>query len=116
MNALNAEIIPFASPVERVALPSMGRIARIRNLVANSYEIPLAAMRSNSRVRDHAWPRQVAMYLCREMLGISLPKIGREFGHRDHTTVIQAIKAVKSRMAADPIYRADVEALREALS
>ena len=112
---MGAEVIPFTIPVERVCLPSMGMIARVRNLVANSYEIPIEAMQSNSRKRDDAWPRQVAMYLCREVLGTSLPKIGREFGSRDHTTVISAIKAVKSRMADDPIYRADVEALKEAL-
>lgn len=112
---MNAQVLSFTRIPERIPLPSMCRIVHVRNLVANSYEIPLAAMHSNSRVRDHAWPRQVAMYLCRETLGTSLPKIGREFGHRDHTTVIKAIKAVKSRMASDPIYRADVEALQEAL-
>lgn len=110
-----AEVIPFSRQIERVYLPSMGMIARIQALVANSYEIPLSSMRSRGRDRDEAWPRQAAMYLCRDQFGISLPKIGREFGQRDHTTVIKAVKAVKTRMAADPIYRADVEALREAL-
>lgn len=112
---MSAEVIPFARPAERVPLPSLGRIARIQNIVANSYGVPQDSMRSESRKRDDAWPRQVAMYLCREMFGFSLPKIGREFGHRDHTTVMFAIHAVERRMSADPIYRADVEALRGAL-
>jgi chromosomal replication initiator protein len=111
---MGAEIIPFAFPADRVDLPSMGMIGRVKKLVANSYEIPLAAMHSHSRKRDEAWPRQVAMYLCRDALGISLPKIGREFGNRDHTTVSHALEAVRGRMA-NPLYRADVEALREAL-
>lgn len=112
---MSAQVIPFAHPSERIALPSLGRIARIQNLVANSYGVPQDSMRSESRKRDDAWPRQVAMYLCREMFGVPLPKIGREFGHRDHTTVCFAIKQVEKRMAADPIYRADVEALRGVL-
>ena len=94
----------------------MGRIARVQNLVANSYRVSPSTMRSHGRKRGEAWPRQVAMYLCREAFGIALPKIGREFGYRDHTTVIYAIAAVEKRMASDPIYRADVEALKGALA
>lgn len=111
---MSAVVIPF--PAERIALPSFGIIARIQNLVANSYGIPPEAMRSESRVRDDAWPRQVAMYLARSITGKSFPCIGREFGNRDHTTVMFAIDQVEKRMAQDPIYRADVEALRAALA
>lgn len=105
-------------PVNAVPLPSMRmicRIAHIQAVVAKSYGIHLTHMKSDARFRSVAWPRQVAMYLARELTGKALPCIGREFGKRDHTTVMYAIKAVQKRMDDDTLYRADVEALREAL-
>lgn len=113
---MTASVLLFAPPCERIPLPSMGRVARIQNLVANSYNIAPESMRSQSRARLDAWPRQVGMYLCRQVYGMALPKIAREFGNRDHTTVVYAVRQVQNRMAADPIYRADVEALRKALA
>lgn len=113
---MSAEALPFTCPAERIPLPSMQRIARVQNLVANSYGVSPDTMRTKSRARVDAWPRQVAMYLCRNRFGMALPKIAREFGNRDHTTVVYAVRQVEIRMATDPIYRADVEALREALS
>ncbi len=112
---IDADIIPFAPPNERIPLPSYGMVARIQNLVANSYGVDQTSMRSPSRNRDDAWPRQVAMYLARKITGKSFPNIGREFGNRDHSTVMFAMQAVEKRMDADPIYRGDVEALRAAL-
>jgi chromosomal replication initiator protein len=56
------------------------------------------------------------MYLTRELTDHSLPSIGRYFGNRDHTTVLYAIRAVEKRMASDPVYRGDVEALKGALA
>lgn len=112
---MNAQVIPFIC-ADRIPLPSFGMVARIQNLVANSYGVPQSSMRSDSRKRDDAWPRQVAMYLARDITGKSFPVIGREFGDRDHTTVMFAIEQVEKRMASDPIYRADVEALKDALS
>lgn len=111
-----AEVLPFICPTERIPLPSMQRVARVQNLVANSYGVSPETMRTKSRARIDAWPRQVAMYLCRNRFGMALPKIAREFGNRDHTTVVHAVRQVERRMVADPVYRADVEALREALS
>lgn len=105
------------SEIEPVILPSIVRpIARIQAIVAASYEISVKHMRSDCRRRSVAWPRQVAMYLAHNLTDRSLPCIGRLFGGRDHTTVIHAIKAVEERMADDPLYLADVEALKEALS
>lgn len=121
---MGASVIPFAGPawddVQAVAvpLPSMQRlrpIARIQATVAMSYGMRPEHMKSRCHWRDVAWPRQVAMYLCRELTSFSTPMIGRHFGNRDHTTVIYAMKAVEKRMADDPLYRADVEALRKAL-
>lgn len=103
---------------EAVPLPSMLRfqpIARIQKTVALSYDIDPSHMKSCARWRSVAWPRQVAMFLARELTGHSLTVIGHHFGARDHTTALYAIKAVEKRMAEDPLYAADVEVLREAL-
>jgi chromosomal replication initiator protein len=122
---MSAEILPFTDPFDigpivPVALPSRQyrycEIARIQAVVAASYEINPNHMKSAERWRDVAWPRQVAMYLSRRLTKQTTPCIGRQFGNRDHSTVLHAIKAVERRMACDPLYRADVEALQEALS
>jgi chromosomal replication initiator protein len=122
---MGADIHPLASPawddVQAVAvpLPSMVEyrpIARIQATVALSYAIRVEHMKSPCRWRRVAWPRQVAMYLTRELTHHSLPMIGHHFGERDHTTVLHAIRAVQRRMVADPLYAADVTALRQALS
>jgi len=103
-----------------VPLPSLERrlapICHIQATVALSYDISPDLMKSRTRWRKAAWPRQVAMYLARELTEHSLPTIGRYFGNRDHSTVVHACHAVRDRMAHDEIYRADVEALRSALA
>jgi hypothetical protein len=58
-------------------------------------------------------PRQIAMYICRELTMRSLPQIGERFGNRDHTTVLHAIKKISARVAADPEFAARVEFLKE---
>jgi chromosomal replication initiator protein len=99
-----------------IPLPSRtcGMVALIQATVADSYGIARDRMKSAARDRPVAWPRQIAMYLARELTGFSLPSIGRMF-NRDHTTVMYAIRQVEARIAYDPEQRADVRALREAL-
>lgn len=119
IHALPKPVTRQGEVIKPVPLPSMlkcQRIARIQAVVAVSYGIRPEHMTSVCCWRDVAWPRQVAMYLAKEITGKPLTLIGRSFGNRDHSTVIHAIRAVEKRMADDPIYRADVEALREALS
>ena len=57
---------------------------------------------SASRAQAVAWPRQVAMYLTRELTDATLPAIGRAFGNRNHTTVLHACKRTAARIAEDP--------------
>jgi chromosomal replication initiator protein len=71
---------------------------------------------SPARTSRIAWPRQVAMYLTRELTGKSLPAIGRHFGGRDHTTVLHAWRRVKAQIEADPASRQAVEALHSTLT
>ena len=70
---------------------------------------------SSSRTARIAWPRQVAMYLARELTDESLPAIGRRFGGRDHTTVLHACRRTKTRIAEDTSAREAVENLRRSL-
>jgi chromosomal replication initiator protein len=90
-------------------------VAHIQAVVASYYRIGHNYMWSAQRGRDVAWPRQVAMYLSRELTPLSLPSIGKRF-HRDHTTVMYAIKAVEQRMRDDLELADDIAVLRERLS
>ncbi len=62
----------------------------IQEVVAKYFNISQKDIKSSKRSNDIAYPRQIAMYLSRELTDLSLPKIGEEFGGRDHTTVIHA--------------------------
>lgn len=65
-------------------------VNRIKEKVASVFNIKMEDFNSKKRTRSIASPRQIAMYLSRELTDLSLPKIGEEFGGRDHTTVIHA--------------------------
>jgi len=73
----------------------------IMNVVANHFNLKVDDFKSKKRNRSIAYPRQIAMYLCREMTDLSLPKIGEEFGGRDHTTVIHACEKISSDLKDD---------------
>ncbi|MBC8586709.1 chromosomal replication initiator protein DnaA [Paratissierella segnis] len=68
----------------------------IKNVVSKNYKIKLEEFNSKKRTRAIAYPRQIAMYLTRELTDLSLPKIGDEFGGRDHTTVIHACEKINT--------------------
>jgi chromosomal replication initiator protein len=83
---------------------------RIRELVARRWRVREDALSSKRRTKDVTVPRQVAMYLIKETLGISLVRIGELFGGRDHSTVIHSIRKVEEDMQRDPAFRQQVEA------
>jgi chromosomal replication initiator protein len=87
----------------------------IQRQVAEHYNIRLADMHSARRARNVARPRQVAMYLAKQLTPRSLPEIGRKFGGRDHTTVMHAVKKVEELIAEDPTFAQDVDVLRRGL-
>ena len=74
-------------------------IEEIQKRVAEHYSIRLADMHSPRRARLVARPRQVAMYLAKQLTSRSLPEIGRKFGGRDHTTVMHADRKIRNLMA-----------------
>jgi chromosomal replication initiator protein len=76
-------------------------VAEIQEMTAEAFGISLDALLSSSRAGAVAWPRQVAMYLARELTAQSLPAIGSAFGGRNHTTVLHACRRTAERIAAD---------------
>jgi len=90
------DIIPVNTPKEIT-------IDMIQEAVANYYHLSLAEFKAKKRTRAVAFPRQIAMYLCRELTDNSLPKIGEEFGGRDHTTVLHAHEKITESRRTDPL-------------
>nr|WP_246176661.1 chromosomal replication initiator protein DnaA [Parvibaculum sedimenti] len=90
-------------------------IEEIQRRVAEYYNVRLADMLSARRARAVARPRQVAMYLSKQLTTRSLPEIGRKFGGRDHTTVIHAVRKIDELRAADSGMDEDVDLLRRML-
>ena len=90
-------------------------IEEIQKRVAEHWNIRLADMSSARRARAVARPRQVAMYLSKQLTSRSLPEIGRRFGDRDHTTVMHAVSRVTELMAADADFAERVELVRRVL-
>jgi len=91
-------------------------IDEIQRKVAEHYNIRLPDMHSARRARNVARPRQVAMYLAKQLTSRSLPEIGRKFGGRDHTTVMHAVRKVEELMNEDQQIAQDVEIIRRALT
>ena len=88
---------------------------KIQEEVANFYKISVADMVSKKRPKEIAYPRQIAMYLIREITGKSLPAIGKEFGGRDHTTVIYAHKQISDKMKTDTSLQKEMDTIKSHL-
>ncbi len=88
----------------------------IQKRVADEFDIRLADMKSPRRPKTIAWPRQVAMYLCRELTPHSLQHIGESFGGRNHATVIHAHRLIERKTQTDSKLRFIVTKLRRELS
>lgn len=82
--------------------PKQLNIPLIKEVVSKKYNIKLEDFDSKKRTRAIAFPRQIAMYITRELTDLSLPRIGEEFGGRDHTTVMHAHDKISTDMKSDP--------------
>jgi len=91
-------------------------IDEIQRKVAEHFNMRVADMHSERRARAVARPRQVAMFLAKNLTQRSLPEIGRKFGGRDHTTVMHAVKKIEELMASDHGFAEDIELLRRTLA
>ncbi len=110
--------VPFVEEVLANVLRANQRrisIDEIQTQVAEHYRIRKAEMTSARRAREVARPRQVAMYLSKQLTPKSLPDIGRRFGGRDHTTVIHAVKQIERLRACDAELDADIRLLTRQL-
>jgi chromosomal replication initiator protein len=90
-------------------------VEEIQRRVAEHYNIRLSDMIGPKRLRTYARPRQVAMYLCKQLTSRSLPEIGRRFGGRDHTTVMHGVRRIEELKVSDGQIAEDLELLRRAL-
>ena len=90
-------------------------VAKIQRVVADYFNLSVEDMKAKKRTNAVAHPRQIAMYLCRELTDLSLPKIGEEFGGRDHTTVMHAQDKISSSIETNPNVAHQVEAIKKLL-
>ncbi|MBM4119843.1 MAG: chromosomal replication initiator protein DnaA [Nitrospira sp.] len=88
----------------------------IEAIVANRFHVKISDMKSRRRSKTLVYPRQIAMYLCRELTDASFPEIGQHFGGKDHTTIIHACKQISKARAADSTVNATLESLKEQIT
>ncbi|MCW2969406.1 MAG: chromosomal replication initiator protein DnaA [Solirubrobacterales bacterium] len=112
---LTHEVLDGLYPHTTDAAPESRSIADIQAAACTCFGLSPQELLSPSRTPRVAWPRQLAMYLSRELTSESLPAIGRQFGGRDHTTVLHAWRRTSARIAADDAARHAVDKLCRAL-
>ncbi|MCG2362169.1 chromosomal replication initiator protein DnaA [Staphylococcus epidermidis] len=88
-------------------------IQDIQKVVGQYYSVRIEDFSAKKRTKSIAYPRQIAMYLSRELTDFSLPKIGEEFGGRDHTTVIHAHEKIANDIKSDSTFKQEVENLEK---
>jgi chromosomal replication initiator protein len=100
------------SPGSPKALPS---INKVQEVVARRWGVTPEGLRSKARIKTLTVPRQIAMYLARELLEMQLVEIGQAFGGRDHSTVIHSVDKVSRQMSRDRTFRERVDHARQEL-
>ena len=90
-------------------------VEEIQRFVADRFHIKTSDMKSKKRTRTIVQPRQMTMYLCRELTPLSYPEIGRSFGGKDHTTVMHACRQIEKRLELDPDFKQLVESITRKL-
>jgi chromosomal replication initiator protein len=86
-------------------------VERIQEVISAHFKVPLHLLTSSKRSKEVATARQVAMYLSRELTKNSLPDIGKQFGGRDHTTVLHGYKQIKRLIESDGQFKAEIDQL-----
>lgn len=90
--------------------------ALIKKQVCKYFNIKQSDIESSKRSRNLAYPRQIAMYLCRELTELSLPKIGEQFGNKDHTTVLHACDKISGELASNNDLKQIIETLKKEIN
>lgn len=91
-------------------------INMIQDIVSSYFNLSIDDLKSQRRTRNIAYPRQIAMYLSRKLTDMSLPKIGEEFGGRDHTTVIHAYEKISENLNNDETLKNTIESISKKLN
>jgi chromosomal replication initiator protein len=113
---LAREVLHSLYPQPSTRSPAGCTITRIQQAACEHFGVEASELVSTSRAPRLSWPRQVAMYLARELSGESLPAIARQFGGRDHTTVLYAWRRTSARIAGDEQARKTVQELLDNLA
>lgn len=111
--ALAADALKDIIPAKK---PKAITIAKIQEVVGEKYNVRIEDFAAKKRTKAVAFPRQIAMYLSRELTDFSLPKIGEEFGGRDHTTVIHAHEKISKMIEKDPELEQSIAEIKERLN
>jgi chromosomal replication initiator protein len=109
---LAAEALKDIIPASK---PNVLTIQDIQKAVGEYFGLKLEDFKAKKRTKSVAFPRQIAMYLARELTDFSLPKIGEEFGGRDHTTVIHAHEKISKLIQEDPLFLKQLEEIKNKL-
>ena len=96
--------------------PRRIKIEDILRIVSRHFGVSKGDLLSQRRHRSVVWPRQIGMYLAKQMTHRSLPEIGRRFGNRDHTTVLHAIRKIEGVIAGDANLRDEIDELKKLIS
>ncbi len=96
--------------------PRRIKIEDILRIVSRHFGVSKGDLLSQRRHRSVVWPRQIGMYLAKQMTARSLPEIGRRFGNRDHTTVLHAIRKIEGEINGNPRLRDEIDELKKLLS
>jgi chromosomal replication initiator protein len=91
-------------------------VEAIQRVVAERYNVKYSDMKSRKRTKQIAFPRQIAMYLSRELTAHSLSEIGAAFGGKDHTTIIHAYEKIEDLLTTDITLLAEVNSLKKRLT
>jgi chromosomal replication initiator protein len=95
--------------------PVVVTIEHIMKTVADRFQVKISDLKSKRRTKILVQPRQLAMYLCRTLTDGSYPEIGRQFGGKDHSTVIHAVRQISDHILRDPQLKAAVDTLTKAI-
>jgi chromosomal replication initiator protein len=96
--------------------PRRIKIEDILKVVSRHYGVTRSDLLSQRRHRSVVWPRQIGMFLAKQLTARSLPEIGRRFGNRDHTTVLHAIRKIEGVIEGNPRVRDEIEELKKHLN
>jgi len=95
--------------------PGVITIEQIQKAVATNYRLSLNELVAKSNARQYSLPRQVAMYICKQLTKHSFPEIGRAFGGKHHTTVMHSVEKIEAQIATDGLLRKRVRDITESV-